>query len=130
MNITKQRETPLLGRTRVTALVENEGPTPSRHTIQDSLAKELKVSRENIIIKHIFPRFGSQAVKVIAHIYKDPQKLKKLEHEYLLKKHERPEEETPAQEEQAQAPAAESVEEKATEEQPAEEAETQEQKGD
>ena len=86
IDIQKERETPLLGRKRITAVIENEGPTPSRLDLQDALAKQLKAKRDLVIIKHVYSRFGEQNVKVIAHVYDKPENLSVVENKYVQKK--------------------------------------------
>ncbi|MBI5393371.1 hypothetical protein HZA96_05870 [Candidatus Woesearchaeota archaeon] len=87
MEIQKKQETPLLSRTRITATLVYEGPTPSRQDIRKELSQKLKVSEELIVIKHIFTKFGFSKAKVIAHVYEDKNMVAKIENEDLLNKH-------------------------------------------
>jgi ribosomal protein S24E len=87
IEIKKERETPLLSRRRVTAMVKFEGATPSRQKIRESIAKKTGSTEELTVVKHIYPRFGSEGAKVIAHIYSKEEDKNRVEREYLLKKH-------------------------------------------
>lgn len=96
LEITKERETPLLSRKRINIMVEFEGSTPSRKDIVKAIAKKLDVSDKLIVTKHIYQRFGIGLIKVIAHVYETESDKNKVEREYLLKKHvvEAPKEQT------------------------------------
>ncbi|MBT7903292.1 hypothetical protein HN587_05495 [Candidatus Woesearchaeota archaeon] len=115
LKILKERDTPLLSRKRITAMLDFNGPTPSRVDIRTEISKKLGVEKALTIIKHIYPRFGSSKAKIIAHIYSDKAEMEKIEHSYLLKKHKLEEPKAPAKEEtvaDAKAPVEESKEEK------------------
>ncbi len=87
LEILKERDTPLLSRKRVTAMIDFEGSTPSRLKIQSTISKKLDVDKSLTIVKHIYTRYGAQKAKVIAHIYSNKEDLNKFERDYLLKKH-------------------------------------------
>ena len=54
LEITKQRETPLLERTRISAMVDFENKTPSRVQLRKDIAKKLKTDESLIIIRHVY----------------------------------------------------------------------------
>ncbi|MBT5021667.1 hypothetical protein HOK51_05040 [Candidatus Woesearchaeota archaeon] len=112
LKILKERDTPLLSRKRITAMIDFKGSTPSRAEIRASISKKLGSEKELTIIKHIYPRFGSSKAKVIAHIYSEKEEMNSVEPEYLIKKHkvEAPKEEAPAK---APKPAPEAPKEEA-----------------
>jgi ribosomal protein S24E len=105
MNITKELEAPLLARKRVTLEVEKRGVTPSRKELVKEVAAKVGSKPELIVIKHIYTQYGSQDIKVIAHVYKKREDLERVEEEYLVKKNvvEEPE----AKPEQAQSSSSE-----------------------
>lgn len=109
IEISKERETPLLSRKRITASLTFDGPTPSRKDIREKVAKKMDAPVELTIIKHVYPKYGDGDAKVIAHVYSKDEDKKKFESEYLLKKHaaEAPKEEPKAEEKPAEAPKAE-----------------------
>lgn len=119
IEIVKEKDTPLLSRKRVTAWVNSTGTTPSRKDLVKPVAAKLKVPEDTVSIRHIYTRHGEQRVKLIIHVYKDAETLKRLEGEGLVKKHEQPaKEEKPAEE----APKVEKAAETPEEEKPAEKA--------
>jgi ribosomal protein S24E len=86
VDIKKQVEAPLLGRQRVTGVVNFEGATPSILKLKEVLATKLKVNKDLVAIRHVYQKFGFAQVKVIAHVYKKRENLLRLE---KLKKAER-----------------------------------------
>ena len=105
VEVLKERETPLLSRKRVSLMAEYQGPTPSRMDFLKEVAKIVDTDPSLIIIKHIYTRFGRQKAKIIAHVYNNADDMKKLEDEYLLKKHVKKEE----KKDQAEAAAADTA---------------------
>ena len=83
LTIEKQRDTPLLSRKRVTAMLTFDSSTPSRMKMRDAIAKKTSEEPENVIIKHIYQRFGNRTARVIANIYKNRKTLEKYEHKTL-----------------------------------------------
>ncbi|MBT4174231.1 hypothetical protein HOE07_00975 [archaeon] len=102
-------------------MVDFAGATPSGVLLREFLGKQLKVDKNLIAIRHIYQRYGLPRAKVIVHVYKDFDTLKKLEQlskkaleEYVPK--EAPKEEKPAEVKKEEAPKAEvKVEEKPVE---------------
>lgn len=87
LDVIKERETPLLSRTRVTLGLEYEGATPSRLQLRKEVAGKLKVEEGLVVLKHIYTRFGQHKAKLIAHVYKNAEDLKRIEDEYMVVKH-------------------------------------------
>ncbi len=87
LEIIKERETPLLSRTRVTLKAEYEGATPSRLELKKLVANKIKSDEKLVVLKHIYTRFGKNSAKIIAHIYQNEKDMKKLEHSKLIEKH-------------------------------------------
>jgi ribosomal protein S24E len=80
--ILKQSEAPLLGRQRVSMMVDFEGgATPSIEQFKDIVAVKMKVGKDLVAIRHIYQQYGFSKAKVIAHIYKKKEDLIKLEKE-------------------------------------------------
>ena len=118
LEITKQRETPLLKRTRVSAMVTFENKTPSRLKIKSEIASKLKTDENLVIIRHVYQRYGKREAKVIAHVYKEDKFIEKLEGKGLVGKHK---EKVKAKKEEAPAAEAKPVEEKKEDKAPAKE---------
>ncbi|PLW79653.1 hypothetical protein C0585_06690 [Candidatus Woesearchaeota archaeon] len=114
LNILKEKEIPLLERKRVTATIASqEGKTPSRVDVIKAVAKKLKTKEENIVVRHIYSKFGSGIAKAIMHVYNDAKTKVKFERKGLLEKHVIPVE---APKEEEKAPEAAPVEEAPIEE--------------
>lgn len=76
----KEVHNPLLDYNRITYEIEHVNEkTPSYKDIINKLASELKVSPELVKVKHIYSHFGLSKSKIIAHVYKNPEMLKKIE---------------------------------------------------
>lgn len=116
LDIQKERDTPLLARTRFTLSAEYSGATPSRRDFLKEVSKKLKSNEKLTVIRHVYSKFGRQKAKVIVHVYEDADAMKRLEGEGLIKKHQAPpKKEAPAVEKKEEAA------EKKKEEAPAEE---------
>ena len=79
VELLKEKETPLLKRKRANFMVDFAGATPSGVLLREFLGKQLKVDKNLIAIRHIYQRYGLPRAKVIVHVYKDFETLKKLE---------------------------------------------------
>jgi len=98
IEILKKKDTPLLSRQRVSAMVFFEGETPSRLDLKNVIAKKLSADPKLTVIRHIYQRYGNQKAKIISHIYKDKETMVRLEGETLVNKHEKKVEEKPKEE--------------------------------
>lgn len=87
LKLIKKKEFPLLSRARASFWYSGGGATPSRKDLTEGVAKALKTKRENVIIKHIYPQYGVDGTKIIAHIYNDASKISEYEHKSLVGKH-------------------------------------------
>ena len=87
LKIISEKELPLLSRKRIKLWYEGEGSTPSREEMVKEVAKKLKISKDKIIIKHVYSQFGTSKVKLIVHVYEDKDKIKTYEHKSLIEKH-------------------------------------------
>lgn len=106
LEITKERDTPLLSRKRVTLNLEYEGATPSRLDLKKAVAKKLN-SKENLtIIRHVYTRFGKQKAKIIAHVYEKEEDMKAIEYAKVVGKHQEKEEKKDAASEKKEEAAA------------------------
>lgn len=76
----KEHNNPLLEYDRVTMEIEHyQEKTPTNQDILNKVASELKVKPELVKVKHIYSHFGSSKSKVIAHVYKNIEMLKRIE---------------------------------------------------
>jgi len=79
LDIIKETEIPLFKRKRVSCMVDFAGATPSNEKLRESLATKMKVNKNQVAVRHIYQRFGLPRAKIIAHVYKDFETLKKVE---------------------------------------------------
>ena len=87
IDIVKEKETPLLGRKRFTMWADYQGSTPSRVKFCNEIANKLKVSKNLVVIRHIYTRFGEQRSKLLIHVYDDEKTMIELEGKNLIDKH-------------------------------------------
>lgn len=123
IEITKERDLPLMSKKRYTFMMTFKGATPSRTQIRDAFAKQAKADPELTVIKHVYTRYGVEKAKVIAHVYTDKADMVKYEEKELLDKHAKKEEPKKEEAAPAEAPAEEKKEEAAEEEKKEEAAE-------
>lgn len=117
----KEKDYPLLSRKRVTFEGEVDKATPSRLELREYIAKKLKTSTDKVIIRHIYTRFGSTKVRVMAHVYDKKEDLDKTEDKATVLKNE-PKKEEPKEEKKGEAaPAEQKPAEEKAEKSPAEE---------
>ena len=127
LEILDKRENPLLDRIEVDFVIQHANKsTPKRNAIRDMLSKELKVTKERVVVDNMRSDFGRGQTKGYAKVYSKKEVVVQIEREHLLKRNhligEPPKEkkEKPV-EEKAEAPAEEKTEKKpAAEEKPAE----------
>ena len=84
LQMLKEKEMPLLARRRVEYSIQSENATPSRMTLKKEISKLQKVKEDQVIIRHVYGKYGTTSSKVIAHIYKDTALLGKLENKNCL----------------------------------------------
>lgn len=75
----KEVEMPLLERKRVTFKLVFEGATPKMEDVKKLVASKMKLAEDSVEVRHIFQKFGEHQAKVIAHLYKSAEMLKKYE---------------------------------------------------
>ena len=76
----KEIHNPVIGYDRVTLEIDHYNEkTPSNQDINSKVAQELKVNPELVKVKHIYSHFGLSKSKIIVHVYKSPEMLKKIE---------------------------------------------------
>ncbi len=93
LTILEEKEAPLLLRKRVSFEVDNENQkTPSEADIKKVIADRMKVGEETVAIRHIYQKYGVCKAKVIAHVYKNADELKKVE---MINKKQKKKEEKP-----------------------------------
>lgn len=78
LNIKNKKENPVLRRIEVEAELVFTGPTPSKETIKNEIASQLKADAECIAVKEIKTNFGHQLGSTIAYVYDDVESKKEM----------------------------------------------------
>lgn len=85
LEIEGKRENHLLNRVEVDFKVAHAAsPTPKRDQVREELAKELKVTKDRVVIDHMESSFGRGVTSGYAKVYKTKEDVLKLESEYVL----------------------------------------------
>ena len=87
MIIKKKEENKLLGRTEVEAEVTFEGATPSRLSLKQDLAKELKADESLVIVQKVETNFGENTINVFANVYKKSEDLEGSTSKFIKERH-------------------------------------------
>ena len=87
LELLEKKEMPLLSRTRLQFNLEFDKSTPKRDDIRKEVAKKAGVDESLTIIRHVYTKFGKREAKVIAHVYKNLEDMKKIEEKSMVKKH-------------------------------------------
>ena len=77
MTITHKKENVLLSRTEVEGNVQFENATPSNNDIIGIVAKECKCEPAQIVINHIYTKFGQHTAQYSASVYSSTDARKK-----------------------------------------------------
>ena len=80
------KDNPLLNRKELTADISFTGKTPSYPEVTDALAQKLGVAKDVVAVQHVYTAFGATKAKVLAHVYKTAEDLKKIEPKIKEKK--------------------------------------------
>ena len=95
ITITTKNENALLGRTEIKGIISFTGATPPYPQIQQSLAAQLKIKDDVIVIKHVLTQFGATKANLDVYIYQNVEQLKKIEPPIKDKKAKKTEEKKP-----------------------------------
>jgi len=80
-----KRENLLLNRVEVDFTVAHVAePTPKRDQVREELAKQLKVTKDRVVVDHMESSFGKGESAGYAKIYKSKEEAVKLESDYVL----------------------------------------------
>jgi len=132
IEVVSENENKLLDRKEITVRISFSGATPSRSEIEGELAGKIGANPDLMVIRDTREKYGQKEVEADVHIYKNAEKLKEIEPEYMQKregigvekKEEKPAEAAPeapkTEEKPAEAPKEEKAE-KPKEEKPPEE---------
>ncbi|MGQ0534797.1 MAG: 30S ribosomal protein S24e [Methanobacteriota archaeon] len=88
IDITAQRENPLLKRTEIHFVVNHGGePTPKRDAVREKLAGKIGKPVETLVIDNMVSEFGRGVTRGYAKVYGSVEAVKKSEPHFLLVRH-------------------------------------------
>ena len=129
IKIINKNEQPLLARIEIEAELSYPKATPSNKEVAENIASQLKIQAKNVVIKHIYTKFGTQDAKVVAYAYKTPEDKERIERKtkHLVEKEKKEKESAkkPAEEAKPAEQAQETAPEQEAEQPAAEESEEQ-----
>jgi ribosomal protein S24E len=89
IEILEEKENKPLSRKEISFRVEHMGTTtPSRADIKSKIVAQFDANTSAVVITNLNTHFGIGITKGSARIYSDPELMKRVEHEYLIKRHE------------------------------------------
>ncbi len=104
VEITGEKENPLLKRKEIEFVIRYSGPTPSRTEVRDKLVAVLSSDKKLTILDSYNTEFGTNTLKGVVKVYHDEKSLKAEPKHMLVRNFEEREKKEPA-------PAAEAAEE-------------------
>ncbi len=85
LQVVAKKENPLLKRTEITfKAVHKAEPTPTRDAIRSELAKQLKASKEAVVVDRSVSSFGRYETHGYAKIYKSKEEALAVERSHIL----------------------------------------------
>ena len=88
IEILKERENKPLARKEVDFRVDHAGAgTPSRADIRAKIVAQFDANKESVIIKSLDTKFGAGMTEGTARIYSDPDQMKRIELDHIVKRH-------------------------------------------
>ena len=89
IEILEEKENKPLSRKEISFRVEHMGTTtPSRADVKSKIVAQFDADSSAVVITSLNTQFGIGITNGAARIYSDPQQMKRIEHEYLVKRHE------------------------------------------
>ena len=88
MEIKDRKENPLLGREEMMITITHTGEkVPKRNSVITKIAEEMDAKKELVVVDYIKSSFGIAESKVYAKIYKNMDVLKRIEPNFIQKRH-------------------------------------------
>jgi ribosomal protein S24E len=89
IEILEEKENKPLSRKEITFRVEHMGAkTPSRADVQSKIVAQFDADASAVVVTDLDTHFGIGITNGSARIYSDPEQMKRIEHEFLIKRHE------------------------------------------
>ena len=84
--IVEKKENKFLERTEVDAIVSFDGATPQTQQVRELVVQKLGYNPDLSVIRRTEPKFGQTKISIRVHIYKTPERMKKIEQEFVLRR--------------------------------------------
>ena len=89
IEILNERENKPLARREIDFRVDHAGAsTPSRADVRAKIVAQFNADKDSVIIKSLDTKFGAGMTEGTARIYTDPEQMKKIELDHIVKRHE------------------------------------------
>ena len=89
IEILEEKENKPLSRKEISFRVEHIGTTtPSRADVKSKIVAQFDANASAVVITNLDTQFGIGITNGSARIYSDPEQMKRIEHEFLIKRHE------------------------------------------
>ncbi|MGD2142661.1 MAG: 30S ribosomal protein S24e [Candidatus Bathyarchaeota archaeon] len=85
MELTSTRDNPLLGRREVHFEIR-EPSTPRRSKVRREIAVQMKAELNQVYIKKLETKTGTQTTVGLAHVYNEPGKALEIEPEHIIER--------------------------------------------
>ncbi len=90
VQVAEERWNPLAERKELQLIITHVAqPTPTRCQVRDYIADKFKVEKKYVVVRKMVTEYGIGRTKATVHIYKDLERMKKLEPEKVLKQNEK-----------------------------------------
>ena len=117
IEILRERENKPLARKEVDFRVDHAGAgTPSRADIRAKIVAQFDADKESVVIKSLDTKFGAGMTEGSARIYSDPDQMKLIELNHIVKRHKAEEKPEKKSEEKPEKKAEEKPEKRSEEE--------------
>lgn len=86
VEITEERDNPVLHRKEVSFRVSHKGATPKREEVRKKLTGKLSADKEAFVLKRLVTSFGSGESKGIVHLYESREHMLGTEPRHVLRR--------------------------------------------
>jgi ribosomal protein S24E len=89
LEILEEKENKPLSRKEISFRIEHmNAKTPSRADITSKIVAQFDAAASTVVVTNLDTQFGIGITNGSARIYSDPEQMKRIEHEYIIKRHE------------------------------------------